>query len=152
MSLVSDSTLLDSLPGKTAIVTGGANGIGLETVRMYHASGANVVIADLPGAKPSAEAAIKGLGDATRAVFVPVNIIDFEDVRRLFKETINRFRRVDIVVANAGIMETTRFFEFDTDEAGDLKGNGAGKVIDVNLKGTMNSRWRFEFSSSGEEC
>ncbi|CAM1508107.1 Fc.00g049550.m01.CDS01 [Cosmosporella sp. VM-42] len=139
MSFTPDQSLLSSLPGKTAIVTGGANGIGLELVRQYHSHGANIVIADLPNSRPSAEAAIKTFGDDTRALFVPVNITIWEDVRRLFAAAIERFGKVDIVVANAGIMEERKFFDFDVDENGELRDDGAGRVIDVNLKGTMNT-------------
>ena len=139
MSFTPDQSLLSSLSGKTAIVTGGANGIGLEVVRQYYSHGANVVIADLPNLRQSAEAAIKTLGDASRALFVPVNITIWEDVRQLFATAIERFGKVDIVVANAGIMEGRKFFDFDVDEKGELRDDGAGRVIDVNLKGTMNS-------------
>ncbi|KAB5525531.1 hypothetical protein GE09DRAFT_473434 [Coniochaeta sp. 2T2.1] len=139
MALRFDQSLLSSLSGKTAIVTGGANGIGLEVVRKYHSHGANVVIADLETARSPAEAAISSLLDGSRAIFVPANIVVFEDVRRLFLTAIERFGRVDIVVANAGIMETTRFFDFAVDEEGGLKEDGAGRVIDVNLKGSMNT-------------
>ena len=117
-----------------AIVTGGANGIGLEAVRKYHASGANVVIADLPSAQVAADKAIQSLGDdAPRAMFVAVNITDWEEVSALFTCAINKFGRVDIVVANAGIMESREFFDFQTDEAGRLMYDGSSRVIDVNL-------------------
>lgn len=139
MSFTPDPALLRTLPGKTAIVTGGANGIGLEVVKQFHAHGANIVIADLPGAQQAAEKAISSLGDNSRALFAPLNITLWEDVRQLFASTKERFGKVDIVVANAGIMETRRFFDFEVDEEGNLKDDGSSRVIDVNLKGTMNS-------------
>lgn len=140
MSFTPNFSLWTSLAGKTAIVTGGANGIGLEVIRKYHASGANVVIADLPSAQPAAERAIRSLGDdAPRAMFVPVNITDWDAVNAMFTSAIDKFRRVDIVVANAGIMESREFFNFQTDEAGRLIEDESSLVIDVNLKGTMNS-------------
>ena len=124
---------------KTVIVTGGANGIGLAVVRKYHACGANVVIADLPTTLHAADAAIKILGDESRALFVPANVTSWLEMRAVFHETLRKFERVDIVVANAGIMESDRFFDFEVDEQGQLRENGAGRVIDVNLKGAMNS-------------
>ena len=142
MSFTPDPSLLSSLPGKTAIVTGGANGIGLEVIKQYYANGANVVIADLESSRQQAEVAIAALSDASRALFVPVNITIFEDVCQLFKATIEKFGKVDIVIANAGIMESRRFFDFEVDESGELKDDGSGRVIDVNLKGTMNSKSR----------
>lgn len=142
MSFTPDPALLRTLPGKTAIVTGGANGIGLEVVKQFHAHGARIVIADLTSSRQAAEKAIKSLGDDSRAIFIPVNITLWEDVRQLFATTIERLGRVDIVVANAGIMETRRFFDFEVDDKGELKDDGSSRVIDVNLRGTMNSRYR----------
>lgn len=139
MSLDLNPTLLSNLLDKVAIVTGGANGIGAEVVRQYFEHGAKVVIADLPGARSSAETAIQRLGDKSRVVFVSVNIVVFDEVCELFQTSIETFGKVDIVVANAGIMETRRFFDFKVDEAGRLADNGAGRIVDVNLKGTMNS-------------
>lgn len=147
MSFTPNFSLSTSLAGKTAIVTGGANGIGLEVIRKYYSSGANVVIADLPSAQPTAERAIQSLGDddaSPRAMFVPVNITDWDAVNAMFASAIDKFGRVDIVVANAGIMESREFFNFQTDEAGRLiEDESSSRVIDVNLKGTMNSNYVF---------
>lgn len=139
MSFNLDPSLLQSLPAKTVIVTGGANGIGLEAIKQYHHSGANVVIADLANSRQQAEDAIAALDDPSRALFVPVNITIWEEVQQLFKAAIEKFGRVDVVIANAGIMESRKFFDFEVDENGDLRDDASGRVIDVNLKGTMNS-------------
>lgn len=136
------------LSSKTVIVTGGANGIGAEVIRTYHTLGANVVIADLPSSKSPAEELITTLSDSKRAVFIPVNITDWKDMSALFQQAIQHFGRIDIVIANAGIMETRRFFDFKVDEKGQLEEDpGIGRVIDVNLKGTMNSM-KLTFSKS----
>lgn len=61
-------------------------------------------------------------------------------MRALFRETKSRFGQVDIVVANAGLMESNGFYEFEEDENGELKEPlEAYRIVDVNLKGTMNS-------------
>ena len=130
---------LPDLKDKTVIVTGGANGIGLAVVQKYHACGANVVIADLPTTLHAANTAIKSLDDESRALFIPANVTSWSEMRAVFHEILRKFERVDIVVANAGIMESNRFFDFEVDEHGQLRENGAGRVIDVNLKGAMNS-------------
>ncbi|KAF4991693.1 hypothetical protein FGRMN_7666 [Fusarium graminum] len=118
MSFIPDQSLLTGLAKKTVIVTGGANGIELEAIRKYYANGANVVIADLPSA---------------------LNITDWDDVSALFTSNIKRFGRVDIVVANAGIMESRKFFDFHMNKEGHLIDDGSSRIIDVNLKGTMNT-------------
>lgn len=131
-------SFLSNLRSKTAIITGGAGGIGAETVRLFHAHGANVVIADLPYASNEAETLISSLG--SRVIFLPTDILNWTSMLELFRKTKERFGSVEVVVANAGLMETKHFFDMDVDEEGDLKEpREAYKVIDVNVKGTMNS-------------
>jgi|TARA_R110002003_G_scaffold20_4_gene1083 NAD(P)-dependent dehydrogenase (short-subunit alcohol dehydrogenase family) len=126
---------------KTVIVTGGAGGIGAQTIQSYHGLGCNVVIADLPFAKDAAKTLISSLSESGRAMYHPTNITNWEDMRALFRETKKRFGQVDIVVANAGLMESKGFYDFEEDEQGELKEpTEAYKIIDVNLKGTMNSK------------
>lgn len=127
---------------KTVIVTGGAGGIGAQTVRTFHNHGCNVVVADLPFARQAAESLISSLSDQSRAVYHPTDITIWNDMQSLFKEANRRFGQVDIVIANAGLMESKGFFDFEgeEDENDELKeSTEMSKVIDVNLKGTMNS-------------
>jgi NAD(P)-dependent dehydrogenase (short-subunit alcohol dehydrogenase family) len=133
--------LLNGAP-KTVIVTGGAGGIGAQTIRSYHTTGCNVVIADLPFAKDAAETLISSLSDPERTMYHATDITNWESMRALFRETKKRFGQVDIVIANAGLMESKQFFDFEEDESGELKEpTEAYKVVDVNLKGTMNSEY-----------
>lgn len=137
-TIVPNLSLLSNLSGKTAIITGGAGGIGAETVRLFHEHGANVVIADLAFAKETAERLIASL--SPRVVFISTDILSWSSMLSLFAQTKEKFGSVEYVVANAGLMETKHFFDFEIDEKGDLKEpTEAYKVIDVNLKGTMNS-------------
>jgi NAD(P)-dependent dehydrogenase (short-subunit alcohol dehydrogenase family) len=126
---------------KTVIVTGGASGIGAQTIRTYHNSGYNVVIADLPTSSSAANDLISSLSDSTRAIYHPTNITNWDDMKALFRETKKRFNQVDVVVANAGLMESKGFFEFEENDEGELEEDRMSeRVIDVNLKGTMNSK------------
>lgn len=125
---------------KTVIVTGSAAGIGAQTIRTYASHGCNVVIADLPSSSSAANTIISSLPDPSRALYQPANITNWEDMKALFRETKKKFGQVDIVVANAGLMESKGFFDFEEDDQGELKEpSEAWRVIDVNLKGTMNS-------------
>lgn len=125
---------------KTAIVTGGAGGIGAQTIRSFHAHGCNVVIADLAFARSAAESLMSSLSDPSRALFHETDITDWNAMCSLFRATKEKFGQVDIVIANAGLMESKGFFDFEEDENGELKEpKEAYKVVDVNLKGTMNS-------------
>ncbi|KAF2845833.1 NAD(P)-binding protein [Plenodomus tracheiphilus IPT5] len=127
---------------KTVIVTGSAGGIGAQTIRTYHSHGCNVVIADLPSTKDAAKAIISSLADPSRAMYHATSVTLWDDMKTLFRETKIRFGQIDIVVANAGIMERKGFFDFEgeEDENGELEEpTESWRVIDVNLKGAMNT-------------
>lgn len=119
--------LLD-LTGKTAIVTGGALGIGLGIVIRLAEAGANVVIANRTaeeGEKAAADLSAKGL--KVKAIKTDVSIE--EDVKNLVKETVAAFGRVDILVNNAGIYPCIPCMKMSTEDF--------DKVIAVNLKGVF---------------
>lgn len=136
-----DPNLLQQAAGKTALITGAANGIGAATAALYSRHGANVVIADLSFAQPAAEALIPTLAHPDQAIFVPVDILNWEQMKDAFKKGADRFGGINIVVANAAIMETSPVLDLDAvDEDGELlESREAFKVIDVNVKGTLNS-------------
>ncbi|KAL4759381.1 SDR family NAD(P)-dependent oxidoreductase [Aspergillus foveolatus] len=132
---------LAELNGKTVIVTGGARGIGAATVKVFNLHGANVVIADVSSSNEVAQKLIASLPYPEKALFYPVDILNWEQVLGLFCETKRRFGSIDTVVANAGIMEKTDTLDIEsTDENGNLlESTGAFHVIDVNIKGTLNT-------------
>ena len=133
------SANFDDARGKTVIITGAANGIGAETARLFHDHGANVVIADLPGSKMAAEELIASLSKE-RAIYVATNILVWADMNAMFTKAKQTFGRIDIVVANAGLMESNHLFEMDLDGNGDpLEPKEHYRVIDVNVKGTLNT-------------
>lgn len=87
---------------KVAIVTGGASGIGLATVRAFIEKGAKVVIADFN--EPSGKEIEKKLLDRGAEVyFVRVNAADEKSVENMVTETIKKYGRLDIIFNNAGI-------------------------------------------------
>ncbi len=86
--------------GKTAVITGGASGIGAASARRFHGEGARVVIADLDAALGDALAA--ELGDG-RAVFHPTDVSDWPQVEALMAWAAATFGGPDIVFNNAGI-------------------------------------------------
>ena len=88
-----------SLGEKTALVTGGARGIGLAITERLIADGARVVIADLDGAAMKKVA--ERLGDSVMALVADVTRADH--VERIVKAPVERWGRLDIVVNNAGI-------------------------------------------------
>lgn len=135
---MADADLKDA-KGKTVIITGSANGIGAETARLFHRHGANVVIADLPGSKDAAEQLLSTLS-SDRAIFVPTNILSWPNMLALFNKAKDIFGRIDIVIANAGLMESNHLFQLGVDEDNNpVEPKEHHKVIDVNVKGTMNT-------------
>ncbi|MGH2834632.1 MAG: SDR family NAD(P)-dependent oxidoreductase [Solirubrobacteraceae bacterium] len=118
--------LLD-LTGRTAIVTGGAMGIGLGIARRLHEAGANVLIADLNEA--AAQSAVSEL-PATRpgsALAFRCDVSDEEDVMRLVETAVTSFGGVDILVNNAGIYPMVPLADIDVATF--------RHVLDVNLTG-----------------
>ena len=116
-----------ALTGKTAIVTGGANGIGYAIARRFLRESANVVIADTDDR--TGEAAAEELASIGDVRFVSCDVADRLDVRNMLAETLDAFDAVDILVNNAGIVHTADFLE--------LKEADFQRVLDVNLKGAF---------------
>jgi NAD(P)-dependent dehydrogenase (short-subunit alcohol dehydrogenase family) len=86
------------LKGKTALITGGASGIGAATARRFVAEGARVGIADRDIER--GEALTAELGDAT--IFVPTDVTIEEQVAASIATTIDEFGQIDCLFNNAG--------------------------------------------------
>ncbi|KAL4875136.1 hypothetical protein BJY04DRAFT_202644 [Aspergillus karnatakaensis] len=137
----SSTGFLSQLASKTVIVTGGAGGIGAATAKVFNTHGANVVVADIPASAETAEKLIASFPYPENAIFMAVDILNWEQMLSLFRRTLDKFGSLDTVVANAGIMEKTETLDIDnTDADGNLlESTGAFGVIDVNVKGTLNT-------------
>jgi 2-deoxy-D-gluconate 3-dehydrogenase len=119
--------LLD-LGGKTAIVTGGAMGIGRGIVERLAEAGAAVVIADAD--LEAAEATAKELGEQGRHVLAMyADVGDADDVHRLVADTIGWRGQVDILVNNAGIFPNLPVLDMSPEDF--------DRVIRVNLRGVF---------------
>ena len=116
-----------ALDGKTAIVTGGASGVGKAIVRRFLADGAAVVIADhdeIAGAATLEE--FRSLGEIS---FFAADVSESLDVHNLVAETLDAQEAVDIMVNGAGITRPAAFL--------DLHEDAFDEVMRVNLKGTF---------------
>ncbi len=91
-----------NLTGKTAIVTGGAAGIGFGIAARLAEAGAHVTIADLK-AEAATAAAGKLTGLGFKAAAIPTDVSKEEDVNKMVDQTVQTFGSVDILVNNAGI-------------------------------------------------
>jgi 3-oxoacyl-[acyl-carrier protein] reductase len=116
------------LAGRTAVVTGGAQGLGLAIAERFVAEGARVVLGDL---NPDAtRAAAEGLGGLETARAVRCDVTSAADVDALIKAAVEAFGGLDIMVNNAGITRDATIRKM-TEEQFD-------EVIAVHLKGTWN--------------
>lgn len=110
---------------KIAIITGASNGIGRAISARLADDRFFVIAADID--RINGKALTKELG-ADRARFIYCDIRSEDAVRRLFKEAMSRFGRVDAVINNAGIIKDAMIHN--------MKLADYEKVLDVNLKGT----------------
>lgn len=94
------------LRDKVAVVTGAAQGFGLEISRGLAAQGAHVVLSDLneAGAQSAAEALNREHG-AGRAVGLPINVTDGQSIRRCLDEVVRRYGGFDVFLSNAGVLK-----------------------------------------------
>ena len=119
--------LLD-LSSKTAIVTGGAMGIGLGIAYRLAEAGAKVVIADLN--KEAAEEASKKLKEkGFQAISVSADVSKKEDVQKMVDGAVKTFGGLDILVNNAGI--------YPSDLVMNMTENDFNRVLSVNLTGVF---------------
>jgi NAD(P)-dependent dehydrogenase (short-subunit alcohol dehydrogenase family) len=90
-----------NLQGKTAVITGGARGIGLAIAQRFHASGASCSLWDNDAA--ALAAAVKRFDDPGRIHTVTVDITQESEVRAAAESVHSQFQTIDILVNNAGI-------------------------------------------------
>jgi NAD(P)-dependent dehydrogenase (short-subunit alcohol dehydrogenase family) len=100
------------LTGKTAVITGGSTGIGFATAKRFVDEGAYVFITGRRQAE--LEAAVKELGD--NATGVQGDVSRREDVDRLYQVVADNGRRIDVVFANAAILEVARVGEITEEQ------------------------------------
>ncbi|RHZ49041.1 uncharacterized protein CDV56_102772 [Aspergillus thermomutatus] len=147
--------LLCNLTGKTAVLTGGAGGIGTAIAKLLLEHGANVVVADLEHTRPIVETMIVDLPGSCRGrvQFVATNIVKWDQITALFQSAKERFGSIELVIANAGVMERKPVLDMDQiDKHGNLKeSHEFCKVIDINVKGTMNCLRHAIFSMKGNQ-
>ena len=117
-----------SLDGHTAIVTGGASGIGLATAQSLAGIGANVVIADIDEEAGSRVAEDLKAADA-RTLFVRTDVADADDVSALIEAVVSRFGALEILMHFAGIGIERHALDTTLDEW--------ERIIAVNLTGSF---------------
>jgi len=116
------------LSGQTAVITGGAQGLGLAIAERFVAEGARVVLGDLN--LEATQAAAERLGGGGVAAAMRCDVTRAVDVEALLAHAVEHFGALDVMVNNAGITRDATMRKM-TEEQFD-------EVIGVHLKGTWN--------------
>lgn len=99
---------------KTAIITGGAQGIGRAVARRLLAEGANVLVADIAAANDASVVKDHGTNDSFRYLRTDVTVE--ADVAAMVDRTVEAFGRVDILISNVGVARKTPFVDLTLKE------------------------------------
>ena len=118
-----------SLQGRTAIVTGAAQGIGRAIAEALAQAGADIAVADLdPSRSAEAVAAVEKIG--RKALNLKVNVADTGETKSMVEQVLKAWGKVDILVNNAGITRDGLLLR--------MKEEDWNLVLQINLNGTFN--------------
>jgi len=136
-------TRIMKLEGKVAMVTGGAQGIGLACAMRFADEGARVAIVDLDATRGAQ--AVDAIG-AQRAMFIAGDVARSETAQRALGDTLARFGSVDVLLNNAGITHAADFLELDEADF--------DRVLGVNLRsyflfGQAVAKWMVQHERQG---
>jgi len=117
------------LDGKTAIVTGGARGIGRAIAEAYTREGADVAVADLDPEEGAGELLEVLSRDGRRAIYVRTDVSVEAQVEAMVDRVLAELGRVDILVNDAGIFSQVLLAEMSSQEW--------DRIMGVNLRGVF---------------
>ena len=123
---------------RTVLVTGGARGIGKGIAQSFLAAGHNVMIADLPsgdgwryrlGNDAEMAESVRDLGGSGNVQCTPLDVTDAESCAAAVQATVDAFGGLDVLVNNAGIVDSGPIEEFGEDQW--------ERIFAVNVKGVF---------------
>ncbi|MCY4312871.1 MAG: SDR family NAD(P)-dependent oxidoreductase, partial [Gammaproteobacteria bacterium] len=116
------------IENKVAIITGAAGGIGYACAKRFIEEGAKVILSDID--EERGIVATQKLDESgKKALFIHCDVSKSKQVESLFVEVKQKFGRVDVAIANAGIVLVSDILELEED--------AFDQVISVNLKGVF---------------
>jgi NAD(P)-dependent dehydrogenase (short-subunit alcohol dehydrogenase family) len=115
------------LRGKVALITGGTEGMGFATARLFLKEGARVVISGR--SKEKGAAAIRKLNRPGWVEFIQGDVSKASDAKRMVDRTVKSFGRIDVLFNNAGV-----YLEKKAEDTAEEEWD---RVVDINLKGTF---------------
>lgn len=116
------------IENKVAVITGAASGIGYACAKRFVDEGAKVVLSDIDQAQ-GLKAAESLDATGQNAMHVQCDVSNSKEIEFLFGETVEKFGRVDVVIANAGIVHVSDILQLQEEDF--------DRVIAVNLKGVF---------------
>ena len=117
------------LKGQTVIVTGSSRGIGRGIALRFAAAGANIVLNGRKEADPALIQAIEAFG--VEVLYVAADVKDSEGAKALIQQAHERFKRIDVLINNAGITNDKLLMRMSQEDF--------TSVLDINLTGTFNT-------------
>lgn len=115
---------------RTVLITGGAQGIGLGMAQAFAKAGANTIITDID--KIAGDEAVTWLKEQELNVsFIPCDVSKEDDVRELLNQVAKDYRRLDVLINNAGIADP------DAGPLQEMSMDVFDKVLAVNLRGPL---------------
>ena len=116
------------LRGRVAVVTGGSRGIGRAVVELLSELGAHVVVNYLKDQQAAEATVTAARGRGVEAISLRADVSDPDEAQQLITAAVEHFKRVDILVCNAGIWEGAPLDEMSVALW--------DRTMDINLKGT----------------
>lgn len=116
------------LSGKTALVTGGAKGIGRAIAEAFAAQGASICIMDMDG-QAAEQTASELPGNGGEAFGLPGDVTQPEAVEKAVEAAHRRLGQIDILINNAGIFQATPFLEYKLEDW--------RRMLEVNVTGSF---------------
>src|SRR6188768_4539650 len=106
------------LKDKIALITGGANGIGLATTERFAKEGAKIILWDV--SDKGADVAARLNNEGCEAIFKKVNVTNEDEVQKAVAEARAYFGRIDILINNAGITKDRTLLKMSKNEWDDV--------------------------------
>ena len=117
------------LKGKTALITGGASGIGAEIVRLFAKEGADIAINYHSRASQAELLAEECRKYGGRIITVKADVSEPEPVKARVEEVLKAFGKIDILVCSTGINRQSRFIDMSVDDWDEM--------VKVSLRGVF---------------
>lgn len=117
---------MQDMTGKTVLITGASRGIGADTARVFASAGANVALL----ARGADEITELAASIGSKAQAIPCDVSDYQAVSAAVSQTVARFGGLDVLIANAGVIEPIAHLADADPEAW-------SRVVDINLKGVF---------------